>query len=89
MCPRCREEDETPDHIVFRCRMIKRVKDVEGRDRRKWATEEGMRWDSWGALASKKWVRTKNTGRVDEEGREVFEKVDLMEEFLENVHHQI
>ena len=81
-CPKCREEDEPPDHIVFRGRKIKMVKDVEGRDRRKWVTEEGMRWDSWGALASKKWVRTENTGRADEEG-------DLMEEFFENLHHQI
>ena len=33
VCPRCREEDETLGHIVFRCQMIKRVKEVEGRDR--------------------------------------------------------
>ena len=87
MCPRCKEEDETPGHIVFRCQTIKRVKDVEGRGRRQWAAEE-MRWDSWDALASNKWVRRENTGRIDEEGKEVFEKVDLMEEFFENVHHQ-
>ena len=31
----------------------------------------------------------KEHGRVDEEGREVSEKVDLMEKFFENVHHQI
>ena len=29
--------------------------------------ELGMRWDSWEALASKKWVRMEDTGRVDEE----------------------
>ena len=28
-------------------------------------------------------------GAVDEEGREVFKKVDLMEEFFANIHHQI
>ena len=26
--------DDTPDHIVFRCMKIKRIKDVEGRGRR-------------------------------------------------------
>ena len=34
-CPRCREEEETPDHSVFRCRNVKRVgwedSDDEGR----------------------------------------------------------
>ena len=30
-CPRCEVEEETPDHIVFRCRKIKRVKDTRGR----------------------------------------------------------
>ena len=38
-----------------RCGNIRRVKD--GRGRREWARKEGMRWDSWDALASKKWVR--------------------------------
>ena len=89
VCPRCKEEDETPDHIVFRCQALKRVKDIEGRGRRQWAAEDEMRWDSWDALASKKWVRRENTGRVDEEDKEVLEKVDLMEEFFENVHHQV
>ena len=36
-CPRCREEEDTPDHIVFRCRNIRRVKDEKGR--REWAKE--------------------------------------------------
>ena len=35
---------------------------------------EELRWDSWDALASKKWVRRENTGRVDEEDKEVSEK---------------
>ena len=48
-----------------------------------------MRWDSWDALASKKWVRREDTGRVDDEGRDVFERVDLMGEFFGNIHHQI
>ena len=39
VCPRCKEEDETPDHIVFRCQAIKRVRDMEGRGRRQWAAE--------------------------------------------------
>ena len=30
-----------------------------------------------------------DTGRVDDEGRAVFERVDLMEEFFENIHRQI
>ena len=41
-CPSCRDEDDTPDHIVFRCQMIKTVKDVEGRGKRKWATEDEL-----------------------------------------------
>src|SRR5258705_9297189 len=74
VCLMCREEDETLDHIVFRCQMTKRVKDMDGRDIRKWAMEEGMIWDSWGVLASNKWMRTENTRRVDEEGRELCSK---------------
>ena len=31
VCPRCGEEDDTPDHIVFRCMGIKRIKDVKGK----------------------------------------------------------
>ena len=38
---RCGEEEETPDHIMFRCRNIRRVKDERGR--RKWAREVGVR----------------------------------------------
>ena len=26
-CPRCGEEEKTPDHMVFRCREIRRLKD--------------------------------------------------------------
>ena len=40
-CPRCGEEKQTPDHIVFRCRKVTRVKDERGR--REWAKEVGMR----------------------------------------------
>ena len=47
-CPRSGEEEETPEHIVFRCGNIRRVKDERGR--REWAIKEGMRWDSWDAL---------------------------------------
>ena len=36
-CPRCGEEEETPDHFVFRCRNITRVKNERGR--REWARE--------------------------------------------------
>ena len=32
--------------------------------------ENGMRWDSWDALASKKWVRMEDSGRVDVDPRE-------------------
>ena len=46
---------------------IMRVKDERGR--REWASENGMRSDSWDALASKKWVRMEESGRVDDEGR--------------------
>ena len=28
-CPRCEEEEQTPDHIVFRCRKVRRVKEGE------------------------------------------------------------
>ena len=34
-------------------------------------------------------VRREDTGRVGDEGRPVFEKVDLMEKFFANVHRQI
>ena len=48
-----------------------------------------MRWDSWQALASKKWVRMEDLGRVDEEGRPILFRVDLMEKFFAGVHRQI
>ena len=51
--------------------------------------ENGLRWDGWDALASKLWLRREDTGRVDDEGRSVFESVDLMEEFFENIHRQV
>ena len=47
-----------------------------------------MRWDSWEALTSKKWVRMEDSGRVDE-GRPILERVDLMETFFAGVHRQI
>ena len=37
-------------------------------------------------------MRMEDTGRVDDEGREVLERADLMEEFFnffENIHRQI
>ena len=45
-CPRCGEEEDTPDHIVFRCSKIERVKDKKGRGRREWVREVGVRWGS-------------------------------------------
>ena len=48
-----------------------------------------MRWDSWVALASKKWVRMEESGRVEDDGRPMLEKVDLMEAFFAGVHRQI
>ena len=87
VCPKCGEEEQTPDHIVFRCGKVRRVRDERGR--REWARENGMRWDSWDALASKKWVRMEESGRVDDEGRPILEKVDLMETFFAGVHRQI
>ena len=86
-CPRCEEEEQTPDHIVFRCRKVRRVKNEKGR--REWARENAMRWDSWDALASKKWVRMEESGRVDDEGRPILERMDLMEAFFADVHRQI
>ena len=62
-CPKCGEEEQTPDHIVFRCGKVRRVKDEKGR--RYWARENGLRWDSWDALASRKWVRKEDSGGVD------------------------
>ena len=38
-------------------------------------SEKGMRWDSWEALASNKWVRMEESGRVDDEGRPILEIV--------------
>ena len=54
VCLKCGEEEQTPGHIVFWCGKVRRVRDERGR--REWARENGMRWDSWDALASKKWV---------------------------------
>ena len=45
------------------------MKDERRRGRGEWASENGMRWDSWDAVASKKWVRMEETGRVDDEGQ--------------------
>ena len=50
--------------------------------------DQGER-DEMGELGSSKWVRRGDTGRVDDEGRAVFERVDLMEEFFENIHRHI
>ena len=86
-CPKCREEEQTPDHILLRCGKGRRVKDERGR--RDWARENGMRWDSWDALASKKWVRMEDSGRVDDESRPILERVDLMEAFFASVRRQI
>ena len=60
---------------MFRCRKVRR-------GRREWASENGMRRDSWDALASKKWARMEESGRVDDEGRPILERVDLMETFF-------
>ena len=43
VCSRCGEEAETPDHIVLRCRKIKRMKDSEGKGRREWVRENRMK----------------------------------------------
>lgn len=56
--PKCGEEEETPDHIVFQCRKIR------------WVRENDLGWDSWDALSSRKWVRMVDSGRVDNEGRQ-------------------
>ena len=84
-CPKCGEKEQTPDHIVFRCGKVRRVRDERRTGRREWASENGMRWDSWDALASKKWLRMEESGRVDNKGRPpILERVDLM-----GVHRQI
>ena len=49
----------------------------------------GERGDGWAALASKKWVRMEDSGQVDGDGKPILKRVDLMEEFFENVHRQI
>ena len=36
-CPRCEEEEETPDHMVFRCREIRSLMDERGR--KEWVRE--------------------------------------------------
>ena len=58
---------------------IKRLKHI--RNRREWARESDLRWGRWEALASKRWVRMEDTGQVDDEGKAVFERVELMEFF--------
>ena len=52
---------------MFRCRKVRRVRDERGS--REWARVNGMRWDSWDALtlASKNWVRMKESGPVDDD----------------------
>ena len=40
-CPRCGEEEDTPEYIVFRCWNIRMVKGENGR--REWGRKEGMR----------------------------------------------
>ena len=40
-------------------------------------------------IGIEKWVRREDTDHVDGEGRAVFERVDLMEEFFGNIHCQI
>ena len=72
---------------MFRCGKVRRVRDEKGR--REWVRENGMRWDSWDALVSKKWVRMEDSGPVDDEGRPILETVDLMEAFFAGVHRQI
>ena len=65
-CPKCGKEEQTPDHIVFRCGKVGGI--------------AGMRWH---------WVRMEESGRVDDEGRPIVEKVDLMEAFFAGVHRQM
>ena len=48
-----------------------------------------MGYCNWEALASKKWLRMECSGEVDFEGRPILKKVDLVEEFFENIHRQI
>ena len=36
VCPKCEEEEQTPDHVVFK---VRRVRDEKGR--REWARESG------------------------------------------------
>ena len=38
LCPKCGEEEQTPDHVVWK---VRRVKDERGR--REWASENRMR----------------------------------------------
>ena len=61
------KEEDTPDHIEFQCKKVKRMKDKKGR--REWVRESGLRWDSWNALAAKEWVRMEGTGRVMRAGQ--------------------
>lgn len=43
ICPRCGEADDIPDHVVFRCMKIRRIKESElGR-----TTEGGLAGMSW------------------------------------------
>ena len=50
ICPRCGEEEETPDDIMFRCRKIKRIKleDVKGREEE--SGTAGTHWQCDGAV---------------------------------------
>ena len=59
----------------------------EGRKGKEGVGEKG-RYEV-GALASKKWVRMAESGRVDDEGRPIVERVDFMEAFFAGVHRQI
>ena len=78
-CAKCGEKEQIPDHIVFQCVKVRRVRDKSGRGRMEWASEFGMRWDSWDALASKNWVRMEDSGCVDDEDRPILEGVFRLE----------
>ena len=80
MCPKFGEEGQTPDHMVFRFRKVRRVRNKRGR--REWASENGMRWDRWEG-------ENEESGRVDDGSSPILERVDLMETFFAGVHRQI
>ena len=69
------------------CVPVWKDQEGEGRKAKRGVGEKGR--NEVGQLGYKKWVRMEESDRVDDEGRPILERVDLMEAFFAGVHRQI